>query len=235
MKKAFVVLMEVALLLTVVTAQKKPKPWTEWSEKEAQKILDDSPWGQTQTETDTSDMFFTPTTQGAPRGATQGVTNQATNVNYHIRFLSSRMIRRAFARTVMHQQKTPNASLPEGLRSFVERDFDQWVVVAVTFDSADRRFSGPALQAFNSANMAVLQNNTYLELPNGKRVFVQDYKAPINDGLGAKFIFPRVVDGQPLLSSEAGDVRFVSDVGTQIKLNMRFKVAAMMNEGKLDY
>ena len=28
----------------------KTKPWTEWSEKEAAKILNDSPWGQTQTE-----------------------------------------------------------------------------------------------------------------------------------------------------------------------------------------
>lgn len=135
----------------------------------------------------------------------------------------------------MLQQKKPNAPLPDALRAFVERDFDQFVVIAVTFDSKDGRFSGPALQIFNSANMGVLKNNTYLELSNGKRVFIQDYKPPINDGLGAKFIFPRMVDGQPMLSPESGEVRFVSEVGPAIKLNMRFKVASMMNEGKLDY
>lgn len=235
MKKVLVVIVEMILLLTVVMAQKKPKPWTEWSEKDALKILDDSPWGQIQIQTDTAEMFFSPANQVSDRGKSQGSTNQSVDVNYHIRFLSAKIVRQAFARSIMLQQKKPNAPLPDALRAFVERDFDQFVVIAVTFDSKDGRFSGPALQMFNSANMGVLQNNTYLELSNGKRVFIQDYKPPISDGLGAKFIFPRMVDGQPMLSPESGEVRFVSEVGPAIKLNMRFKVASMMNEGKLDY
>src|SRR5205809_7517695 len=43
-----------------VFAQKQ-KPWTEWSKKEAGKTLNESPWGQTQTETDTSQMTYSPT------------------------------------------------------------------------------------------------------------------------------------------------------------------------------
>jgi len=39
----------------------KQKPWTEWSKKEAEKTLNESPWGQTQTETDTSQMTYSPT------------------------------------------------------------------------------------------------------------------------------------------------------------------------------
>src|SRR5215204_961231 len=42
-----------SLLLAVFCCSafaQKEKSWTEWSEKEAAKILNDSPWGQTQTE-----------------------------------------------------------------------------------------------------------------------------------------------------------------------------------------
>ena len=46
------------------------------------------------------------------------------------------------------------------------------------------------MQVFNSANTGVLKNNTYLENNDGKRLFLQEYIAPINDGMGAKFVFP---------------------------------------------
>ncbi len=37
-----------------LSAQWNKKPYTEWSEKEAIKLLNDSPWGQTQALTDTT-------------------------------------------------------------------------------------------------------------------------------------------------------------------------------------
>jgi hypothetical protein len=239
MNKIAVTLLLVCALAVGISAQKKMKPWTEWSEKEAQKILDNSPWGQTQSDVDTSEMFYTPTTQsGGGNSASrieQGATNQATGVNFRIRFLSAKPIRQAFARLVELKQKTPNPELSEQLRSFVERDFSQWIVVAVNYDSRDGRYSGPVMQALNSANIGLLQNKTYLEIKGGKRLFLQDYKAPINDGMGAKFIFPRMVDGEPFIKPDSGEVRFYSEVGKTIKLNMRFKVSEMIYEGKLEY
>ncbi|MCI0389485.1 MAG: hypothetical protein MOB07_12080 [Acidobacteria bacterium] len=38
----------------IAWAQWEKKPYTEWSEKEAQKLLNDSPWSQTQVFSDTS-------------------------------------------------------------------------------------------------------------------------------------------------------------------------------------
>ncbi len=239
MDKIAVTLLLVCALAVGISAQKRMKPWTEWSEKEAQKILDNSPWGQTQSDVDTSEMFYTPTTQsGGGNSASrieQGATNQATGVNFRIRFLSAKPIRQAFARLVELKQKTPNPELSEQLRSFVERDFSPWIVVAVNYDSRDGRYSGPVMQALNSANIGLLQNKTYLEIKGGKRLFLQDYKAPINDGMGAKFIFPRMVDGEPFIKPDSGEVRFYSEVGKTIKLNMRFKVSEMIYEGKLEY
>ena len=66
------------------------------------------------------------------------------------------------------------------------------------------------------------------------RLFVADYKAPINDGLGAKFVFPRVVDGQPFLT-ETGDVRFYAKFSDKITISTKYKLHDMVYDGKLEY
>ncbi len=215
--------------------EKKPKPWTEWSQKDAQKILDDSAWGQTQVEADVSEMFFTPTTGSNPSRAARGALNQSVPLNLRIRLLSAKPIRQAFARAIELQQKTPNKQLSESLRGFVVRQFDRFIVVAVDYDCRDQRFSGQAMQLFNSATGEVLKNNTYLETKDGKKLFLMDYRPPISDGMGAKFVFPRAVDGQPFVKEDSGELRFYSEVSKTLTLNMRFRVSDFMYEGVLEY
>ena len=227
-------ILALGLLGGLATAQKKMKPWTDWSEKDAQKILDESPWAHTQTETDTSEMFFSPTTPGnsAPgtsRG-TQGATNQATKVDFRIRLLSAKPIRQALARSVTAKQP----DMAPQMKAFVDRDFGEFIVVAVTWESADQRFSGQAMQLFNSANTGLVKNKTFLEVKGGQRNFLSQYIAPQTDGLGAKFIFPRTVDEKPFVPAD-GELRFWSEFSDRIKLNMRFKLSEMTYEGKLEY
>jgi hypothetical protein len=242
-----------ALLGSVVIGQEKP--WHQWSKADAEKILNHSAWGQTQIETDTSEMVYTPTTGGtgsigrsdASRGRTgqqqsinnnradRGATNQPVSVNYHIRLLSAKPVRQAFMRVISLAQKKSDPELIDGLNAFVQRDFKDYIVVAVTFDSADARFSGPVLQTFSSARIGTLRNVSYLERKDGKRLFPIEYQPPMNDGLGAKFIFARLVDERPFLSTESGSVRFYSDLAPEIKLNVTFKLSDMMYDGKLEY
>lgn len=253
MKLLFRTILTLSLIVGIGVSQEKP--WTEWTKAEAEKILDNSAWGRVQTETDTSEMVYTPTTQGGSssstrsesiRGTTdrqsvnnsrvtQGATNQAVSVNYRVRLLSARPVRQAFMRVITLAQKTPDRELLKGLQSFVDRDFSDYIVVAVSFDSTDGRYSGPVLQAFASATPGTLKNRTYLERKDGKRLFLTDYQAPINDGLGAKFIFPRIVDERNFLNADSGSFRFISEVGSQIKLNVSFKMSDMMYQGQLEY
>jgi hypothetical protein len=225
--------MFVFAFVLVAGAQKKTKPWDEWNEKEVQKMLNDSPWGQTQTETNTSEMVYSPTSQTVPNPtrSTEGAYNQAINLNFRIRLLSAKPIRQAFARSVGMK----NPQLVEKLRAFADQKSDQWIVVAVDYDSTDQRFTGKAMQSFNSAITSTLKNNTYLETKDGKRVFLQEYMAPIKDGMGAKFVFPRTIDDKPFVNAESGYMRFYSEMGSDLKLNMRFKIADMMYDGKLEY
>jgi hypothetical protein len=255
-----VLLFLIALLITAVPltgalGQKKGSPWTEWSEKDAQKILSDSGWSHIQTDTDTSEMFFSPTTAGtatvarspATRGAIgdqqsinnsradRGATNQAVSIKYRICFLSAKPVRQAFAKMILSSQHRPDENLAVQLQSFVDRDFSAYIVVAVSVEASDQRFSGPVMQIINSANTGTLKNNTYLERQDGKRLFLISYMAPIQDGLGAKFIFPRSEDGQFFLTAQHESVRFVAEFSPSFKLNMRFKVSDMMFDDKLEY
>ena len=238
MKKNLFAALLACALAPAALAQKEAKPWTEWSRKETDKILNDSAWGQTQTETDTSEMVFQPTTPVAAASAArnaEGANNQATSIKYRIRFLSAKPMRQAVARAIELDQKTPSPEMTERLRKFADGRFHDWVVVSVTFESSDKRQTGKALQAFNSAITETLKNNTYLERKDGRRLFLAEYQAPKPDGLGAKFVFPRTLDGQPFLTPESGGVRFYSEVGPSIKLNMRFKTSGMMYEGAFEY
>ena len=249
MRKLAMAILVAALFAPSMLAQKL-KSWDQWSQKDAQKILDDSAWGRTQTDTDASQMFYSPTSQPPGRGlgtratsndssrTSQGATNQAVNLNYRIRFFTAKPVRQAFVRLMeLSQPNLPKETL-ERLNQFANLHSDQYIIVAVTFDSTDRRYSGPAEQAFGTATAEILKNDTYLERKDGKRLFLTEYVAPGKDGFGARFIFPRTMDGQPFLSPDSGEVRFYSQFAigsTGLKLNMRYKVSDMIYDGQLEY
>ncbi|HEY2964147.1 MAG TPA: hypothetical protein VGJ37_17125 [Pyrinomonadaceae bacterium] len=248
MKRLLLAVPMVMLLVSVAVSQ--DKPWTEWTKEQADKILNHSAWGQTQTDTDTSEMVYSPTSTPGSSGAaatradrlsvnasrvSQGAVNQAVTVNYRIRLLSAKPVREAFMRMVSLAQTNVDQQTLDGLQAFVDRDFSSFIIVAVDLDATDRRFSGPALQAFATATIGTLKNKTYLERKDGKRLYLTQYREPINDRLGAKFIFPRVVEGQPFLNADSGTVRFVSEVNNEIKLNVTFKLSEMIYRGQLEY
>ena len=245
--------MLLALILTVAVSAQKHVTWMELPRKDAEKILNESPWAHTQVDTDVSEMFYSPTRPGSalpPRTtattsgnqqsinnnrADRGAVNQAVSIKYRICFLSARPVREAFAKMVLSSQRQNNDLLVSQLQSFVDRDFSPYIVIAVSVEANDARFSGPIMQAINSANTGTLKNSAYLERQDGRRLFLISYLPPIQDGLGAKFIFPRTENGQFFLNRQSESVRFVAEFNDSFKLNMRFKVSDMMFDDKLEY
>ena len=235
MTKRLVAILALACTLSPgLSAQKKEKPWTEWSKKDAEKVLNDSAWGQTQTETDTSQMTYSPTAAG--RASDTGERNQATYIKYRIRFFSSRPIRQALMRSIMLDMKDSlDAQATERMKSFAETQASESIIVTVSYESKDGRVSGAAGQTFHSATAGTLKNAVYLERKDGKRVYVKEYYVPGKDGFGARFIFPRVVGEGPFITPETNEVRFVAQMSKELKLDMKFKVAEMIHDGKLEY
>jgi hypothetical protein len=222
-------ILAVLFLLAAAAAKDKRKPWTQWSVEDAKKILNDSGWGQTQT----------PVANAQYDWAINGV-------NYRIRFLSAKPIRQAFLRLVQLDPKaTPEQT--EQAHQSVDAKYEQVVVIAVSYDQddlalpRDNYYLMPIIQAFSEGMTSTLKNNTYLEIKGGQRVFLQEYRPPSGDGMGAIFIFPRIVNDKPILDPKSGEVRFYAEFpklggnDQQIRLNMRFKVSDLMYDGVLEY
>ena len=133
------------------------------------------------------------------------------------------------------QQKNIEPDVVARMNNFAEVTSDDSIIIAVTIEGTDKRSLGKAMQIIESAATGTLKNSTYLERNDGKRLFLEQYAPPGRDGFGARFIFPRIVDERPFLTTDFNDVRFVAEFGTTIKLNMRFKVVDMMLDGKLEY
>ena len=224
----------------VAENQKAEKPWTEWTQKEAEKILNSSPWSQEQVDTDTREMFFSPTNDGRsgrgtnPEGRLEsGARNQPVNVKFIVRFFSARPVRRALVRLMELKQK-PEQDMLERMHAFANVKSDESIILTLTVESTDQRYTGPAMQAMSSAITATLKNETYLER-DGKRHFLHEYVPPGQDGFGARFIFLRKIDDKPFINGNSGEVRFTTKYPNGMKVDRRFKVGDMIYEGQIEY
>ncbi len=222
-----------------IQGQKTSGGWTEWSRKDAEKLLTSSPWAQTQVETDLTEMFYSPTSanRGAPNSsgrAQQGATNQEVTLSYHIRFFSARPIRQALAR-LYQLQRQPAGDELKGLESFANAVPEKVIIVTVTYESSDGRTAGRAMQVFESAITATLKNKVYLERKDGARVFLQEYVPPGKDGFGARFVFPRFLQERPFIADDSGEIRFYAELAEAMKVNMRFSTSQMKYNNQLEY
>ncbi len=227
----------IGLIGSGVSAQKTAKPWTEWTEQEAKKMLDDSAWARTQASEDNLNRTaLTPLPSSIDvRNLDQFGLMSVRSSKISARLLSAQPIRQAFARMIELKQKNPSPDMKQQLQAFVDRKFDDWIVVAVDYEPGQNGDPAFLRKAFAEATMKSLKSVTYLEVKGGKRLPLQDYKAPINDGLGAKFIFPRTLDGKPFVATDSGDLRFSTELATFLRVNARFKVTEMTLNGVLEY
>src|SRR5215471_6291208 len=215
------------------------KPQAEWNEKDAMKMLNDSPWGRTQTFTFANEQYRGPVTgrQGSGGQATTNLPPNALHLNFRIRFLSSKPIRQALSRVMELKAKgNVKGDVADQLKQFASGEFLELIVVAVAVDSSDT--GANVQQAFallNQGSTAQFKNNTFLEVKGGKRMFIQEYQPPKPDGFGARFIFQRIVDDKPFITPESEEIHFVAPLSDVYRLDRRFKTKEMMYEGKLEY
>jgi hypothetical protein len=219
------------------SAQWDKKPYTEWSEKETQKMLNDSPWGRTQAFSSPVTLFRQMPNRGPAAEAGRSAPPNAIHVNFRIRFLSAKPIRQAISRMVeLNTKGEISQELAAHLKSFTAGEFVEYIVITV---SCDARESGAniqeALSLLYRSGTAELKNNTFLETRGGKRVFLHEFQPPKEDGVGARFIFPRNLDGNPFITPESEQVRFFTELSSNYRLDRRYKIKDMMYEGKLEY
>jgi hypothetical protein len=234
------VLLAVGSTITVLAKDFwEDKPFTEWSEPEAVKLLSESPWARTQTvmagvlgggdQKSNSDRVKSLPSVRSPGSNSGAALSQAgvsfgtgDSVPLFIRWHSSVRIRQALGRLGQIQQNVPEAEI----KKFVEAAVDDYQI-AVT---------GPLLDAFNQFSLSNLQGKTFLtsKKNKAKKLALKDYTAPKDrqDGV-ALFAFSRIVDGHPAFTADDEEVEFQAEAG-KISIKARFKLAKMLNEGKPD-
>lgn len=206
------------------------KPYTEWKRKEVLKILNDSPWaGQ-----------ITSTRQYGGRN-TRGVTGEREIYDTTtIRFFSALPVREAYVR--MMQLMNRYDELGEQEKQALDRrfsaplrlDVSNQIIIAVEFSSNDRQLGMQIDRTLRTATAKLLQQKAYLISERLERVQLKAYFPPSPDGTGAKFIFPRQVEGEPVVSKEDKEVTFELYLPDIPKIYMRKKVKNLFYKGKLE-
>lgn len=225
------------------------RPYTEWSQKEAVKILIKSPWSSTQTVRSGASPFVTgpspaelqstcstcpedaatvPATLSDPQQI--GTDDPRGNVlqhEYFVRFRTATPVRMALARLAVLGGKTSVEQAQEYVESV---EFPDQIVIVV------EPASGREVPELNEATFGLLEKSTYLHLKKSqRRIPLQQYVTPSQfGGTQAFFIFPRVQNEEELISSDEEEVRFVCQLNSRTKIEGKFKLKKMLYRGVLD-
>ena len=178
------------------------KPYSEWSAKQVQRMLDRSPWstvhtvavlnpGYYQSSRSTGIPPFADDSDYNPTMLGMGVQERLNH--FHLRFLTAKPIRLALARdmTVRAQQEPE----PAAIERFVQYTDDRFIVLLMTLSSEPP--GADSINQYMSTLLTLttpdLTADTSLATRTGKRVYLARYEPPGPDGLGAKFLFPQKV------------------------------------------
>ena len=231
-KKIFIAI--VCFVLAGSAFAQKSKPWTEWSKKDADKMLNDSAWAQSQTKGEAPPAMDRGANEGRSTNAPASRSPVSTEYNIRVRLASAKPIREGLARRIVLTQPEKATELTTQLQTIIDKGFGDFIIVAVNVDAPEGRVAMGQLVPLARSTTATLAGKVYLERKDGKRLELLEYKPPIADGMGGKFIFPRTLDGKPFLAPDSDAVRFVLNLD-KLKVDAKFKVSGMMYSDKLEY
>jgi hypothetical protein len=238
-------LIAICLIFISAEGEKKYKSWDKWDYDDCWKILDESPWVS----------FVQFGVKGRNTTNINGVEySHIPYMNY--RLFSSRPIRLAYARLITLRAKVENRPMSDELKKFVDADYSDKIIISalvslkteVPFDNTDpilpygmtrhtyidSNYGIRGLQFEQPITVEELRKITYLQFKSGRKVYLQDYFKAQQGSFGAQLIFPRKIEGKPILESEQGEVELHITING-INQKAYFKISDLRYEGKLEY
>lgn len=225
MKRILILAGAVAVLMVGLAAKDvwEKKKFGKWTEREADRVLDDSPWGKTYQLTSR-----TPFTGYLQRRR----ADYYEHLGVQIRFLTAKPIRLALVRKLI---LSAGGDLDAGrFEDFIEQPNPNRIIVTLTLESKDPQQLNEAQSQLKNSNLSAFANNTFLQTKTGRKVFIRRFEPPDERGLGARLYFPRrLPDGQPLATLEDEQILFQTD-GLREQIRQWFKLEPMVFEGQLE-
>ncbi len=204
------------------------KPFNQWKKGDVFKVLNDSPWAMQQ-------MF---TSQVGSKGAGTG-GEQERHSQYTIRFFSARPVREAYVRMI--QLMNNYDSLPADQKSAFDQrmakplamEFTDEIIIAGEFGGNDPDKRRGIETELKQKTAEQFKQSVYLISDRLGQVQLKAYYPPSQDGTGFKFVFPRTVDGKPVIAPEDKEVMFKWYFWDELTIS--FKVKEFMYNGKLEF
>jgi hypothetical protein len=221
------------------------RPFTQWTEEEAMKLISNSPWarplsilgsilGARKTVTNRSSEL--PNVATRESGRSSGVamstgTEMGENsgigpgdpVPVYVRWHSSVRMRQALGRLGRFRVKVTESEA----RQLAEQPVEDYEIAVIA----------PIMGVFNDLSLQDFKPKTFLtsRKDRSKKIPLKSYTAPRNrsDGV-ALFSFPRrLLGGEPVFGLEDQEVEFSAQGGRMV-LKTSFKLARMTTDGTLD-
>jgi hypothetical protein len=180
------------------------QPFDKWKRDEVQRMLNDSPWAQSQT-------------ANQVRGGKDDTGSAGEKELYYrftVRFFSSRPVREAYVRMMQLMNNYDNMAgdqrqeFDTRFKKALNLEVADRVIVAVDYATNDQNAVRDLRTFFETARTEMLKQQVYLITQHNGRVELREYFPPSSDGTGAKFVFPREVNGKPIIGPDDKEVRF---------------------------
>lgn len=203
------------------------KPFREWGKKDVQKMLSDSPWARVQ-------QFAG---QSADRSAGNAGEREIVN-SFQVRFLTSLPIRQGMVRfqqlgrnyDEMNEQE--QAALDQQFAGLLNARFEAQVIVEMQFTSNDRSAAMDVFRDLSTKTVDTIKQDVFLVTDKHGRVALTGYQP--NQTGQVRFVFPRTIDGQPIVGADDKDLAFQFNLEDVADVNIRFKPSDMVFNAKLE-
>lgn len=227
--KIVMILLWTASLAAIAASQEKV---AKLSLAEVIEVLNSSAWAKQET--------FTRVVSGV--GSGESGEKEIFNT-FYVRIISAKPIREALARLqqIQYGYDELSSEIKSRFDDYVSTEllsgFGDWIVVSVSFRSNAPQEESNVRRFFQKETAETLKNKAFLSTEQFSQVPIQTYFSPRDEGIGAKFVFPRQVDGVPILSARSKSIAFeLLDVPTASpRLRVRFSVKDMIINGRLLY
>lgn len=223
------------------------KKYTQWSEKEARKMLTDSPWARQHTESEVHLELADPlSVSGGEQDEDLRTREQNPRLTYQFQIRSALPIRQALVRLSQlrhgYQQmlQEQRRTFDRETEQFLGVDFTDRVVIYVSWDSNIEIDQRELARHWHAQTTETLRNSVFLLGAKGLRAELMEYLPATDDTQSFQFSFPRKVAERDLVGPGDGQLQLefihpsLRGRGER-RVLVEFKIKKMLLDGQLEY
>ena len=175
------------------------KAWQQWSKDDCVKVLEDSPWGRKWYRSKVQQDRF-----GQPTGGDTRETEQ--QIFYVLQLRSALPVRQAVARQAQIQNKydkmkpEDKKNLDASTDRYLAGKYEDVIVVHVLYGSNVQAYERELMRYWKSFPKGTVPQEAALTTSTGVKVQPLQFISPPGAALEFELIFPRMVNGEPLIT-----------------------------------